>query len=261
MDVDCFYCQCECLIRGIPSDRPLAIGQKHIVVTCNYAARRVGVTKLQLREDAFRACPHLLVVEGSDLERYRIHSRSIYRALRRACKGLHPGVTVAKGSMDEAAADLTPAVDRYLRNAPRDAREEPAHEPSVFVYNDNDGSSSTRNGSGHGDEPSGPERQAVARSLEVAAHLAMRIRAAILEETGFKTTLGVSTNPLLSKVASGVRKPGTVNVLYPWTGSRFVRGRELRSVTGVGSGMVRCLRPCLEAHFPERPSDFKWTCG
>jgi DNA polymerase iota len=39
LDVDCFYGQCEHIDRGIPKDRPLAIGQKHIIVTSNYAAR------------------------------------------------------------------------------------------------------------------------------------------------------------------------------------------------------------------------------
>ena len=42
VDVDCFYCQCE-QVDGPPDyrERPLAIGQKHIVVTCNYLARAI----------------------------------------------------------------------------------------------------------------------------------------------------------------------------------------------------------------------------
>jgi DNA polymerase iota len=262
MDVDCFYCQCECLTRGIPFDRPLAIGQKHIVVTCNYAARQLGVTKLQLREDALRSCPHLLIVEGSDLEMYRVHSRKIYQALRRLCKELHAEVSVAKGSMDEAAADLTPAVaDVILRRVQEKDTRKFVYDSSVYIYHDNKESSSDRNVLVYGDESSNAEREAIIRNLHVAAHLAMRIRTAILESTGFSTTLGVSTNPLLSKMGSGIRKPGTVNVLYPWRGSRFVRSRELRTIAGMGSRMVRSLRPCLEAHFPDRPSDFKWRCG
>ena len=106
-DVDCFYCQCETLDRRLDPLRPLAIGQKHIVVTCNYAARESGVTKLMLREEAYRRCPHLLIVEGSDLERYRIHARNIYESFRRTCQKLRPGSKVAKGSMDEMMADLS----------------------------------------------------------------------------------------------------------------------------------------------------------
>ena len=106
-DVDCFYCQCETLDRNLDPARPLAIGQKHIVVTCNYAARAASVTKLMLRDEAHRRCPHLLLVEGSDLERYRIHGRRIYESFRQTCQRLRPNCSVAKGSMDEMVADLT----------------------------------------------------------------------------------------------------------------------------------------------------------
>ena len=92
---------------GIWIPRPLAIGQKHIVVTCNYAARAASVTKLMLRDEAHRRCPHLLLVEGSDLERYRIHGRRIYESFRQTCQRLRPNCSVAKGSMDEMVADLT----------------------------------------------------------------------------------------------------------------------------------------------------------
>jgi len=109
VDVDCFYCQCEHQDRNIPADRPMAIGQKQIVVTCNYAARDVGVTKLQSRTDAFIRCPNLLIVEGSDLERYRIHARKIYECFRRTCKEIHPDIAVCKGSMDEMMADFSVA--------------------------------------------------------------------------------------------------------------------------------------------------------
>jgi nucleotidyltransferase/DNA polymerase involved in DNA repair len=88
IDIDCFYVQCEEIDRGMRDgnreelDRPLAIGQKHIVVTCNYVARSRGVTKLMSKTDAMRICPDLRIVDGSDLRRYRTHSRSVYEAFR-----------------------------------------------------------------------------------------------------------------------------------------------------------------------------------
>jgi hypothetical protein len=83
--IDCFYCQCEEIDRDLRAQkplRPLAIGQKHIIVTCNYEARKCGVKKLQLREHAMAACPELWIVEGSDLESYRRHSRAVYESFR-----------------------------------------------------------------------------------------------------------------------------------------------------------------------------------
>jgi nucleotidyltransferase/DNA polymerase involved in DNA repair len=105
-DVDCFYCQCEQLDRQIAAEQPLGIGQKHIIVTCNYAARQYGVTKLMLKEDALRKCPLLLIIDGSDLTRYRQHSRHIYESFRSACQELIPKINnnacaVRKGCMDE----------------------------------------------------------------------------------------------------------------------------------------------------------------
>ena len=69
LDVDAFYCQCEELRDGSLKTKPFAVGQKHIIVTCNYVARSVGVTKLMLRTTAKKVCPDLIIIEGSDLHR------------------------------------------------------------------------------------------------------------------------------------------------------------------------------------------------
>ena len=39
VDLDCFYAQVEMRRAGLPPERPLAVTQKFLVVTCNYAAR------------------------------------------------------------------------------------------------------------------------------------------------------------------------------------------------------------------------------
>lgn len=135
LDIDCFYCQCEEIdrdLRGQKPLRPLAIGQKHIIVTCNYEARKFGVKKLQLREHAIAACPELWIVEGSDLESYRRHSRAVYESFRSCLQEISsdlrkdtattslgtstpPLIPAQKGSgMDEMVADLTLAIDRML---------------------------------------------------------------------------------------------------------------------------------------------------
>lgn len=121
LDIDCFYCQCEELDRNLTAGRPLAIGQKHIIVTCNYEARRYGVKKLQLRESAMAACPHLWIVEGSDLLQYKRHSRKVYEAFRLALEEIAaeiPGISIIpakKGCMDEMMADLSEVVNQMLQ--------------------------------------------------------------------------------------------------------------------------------------------------
>ncbi len=136
LDIDCFYCQCEEMQNPILATKPLAIGQKHIIVTSNYIARRLGVKKLMGRKEAMQICPALTIVEGSDLEKYRRASREVYVEFRRAVKdldllcdeddddedddddGIHTSNNiqnaVKKGCMDEMFADITCAVNKRL---------------------------------------------------------------------------------------------------------------------------------------------------
>lgn len=49
----------------------LGIQQKYIIVTCNYVAREMGVTKLMSVTNAKEKCPQLVLVKGEDLTHYR----------------------------------------------------------------------------------------------------------------------------------------------------------------------------------------------
>jgi DNA polymerase iota len=266
VDVDCFYCQCEMIDRNLPEDRPLAIGQKHIIVTCNYAARRLGVQKLELRDKAYAKCPSLLILEGSDLTRYRIHARKIYEAFRKACKNIMPSLPVCKGSMDEMMADLTLACQSgtWLDTPPQ--RDLP-----IYVYGDQDqeetvltedqtGASVTVREKIASRSPDNEHHCQLSAKLRRATTLATQIRESILQETGFRVTCGVSTNPLLSKLASGLRKPGTVNLLYPWRAAQLLENMPIRKLNGVGHQTLKLLRPCLLRHFPGRREPIIWQC-
>ena len=61
---------------------PLAVQQKHIIVTCNYEARRRGLHKLQLVREARNMCPEVIIVLGEDLTRFRNASKDNYNFLR-----------------------------------------------------------------------------------------------------------------------------------------------------------------------------------
>jgi DNA polymerase iota len=271
-DVDCFYCQCEVLDRGLDPNRPLAIGQKHIVVTCNYAARTEGVTKLMYRTDALLRCPNLLIVDGSDLQRYRIHGRQIYVSFRRAIQSIFPSCSIRKGCMDEMMADIlaVPSVDCLSPDSTED----------VFIYNDSSHGSSVipliEDQSGavtfcarnkHQRIDSFPKAEAISPgflpNLRRMALLSLQIRQTILNETGFATTMGVSFNPMMAKLASGLRKPGKVNVLEPCNSSRqLVESMPLRKVPGIGSRTMKVLIPCLETRHGSKvdTATSPWTC-
>lgn len=112
LDVDYFYCQCEEIANPTLAARPVAIGQKHIIVTSNYIARSMGVKKLQSKSDALRVCPSLLIIDGSDIERYRDASTLIYTTFRKIVKSLHSDNTARKGGLDEYFADITSTVEK-----------------------------------------------------------------------------------------------------------------------------------------------------
>jgi DNA polymerase iota len=81
-DYDCFYA--SVIENAFPALKnvPLAVQQKHIVVTCNYEARKRGLKKLQLIAEAKRICPDLVIVLGEDLTRFRNASKALYDFLR-----------------------------------------------------------------------------------------------------------------------------------------------------------------------------------
>jgi DNA polymerase iota len=168
LDVDCFYCQCHEIERPELQNIPFAVGQKHIIVTCNYPARAVGVSKLMLKTEAIKKCPNLIILDGSDLEPYRLAGRRVYDAFRKGIT-LHFGtylrqkqtnnhdvrnssLQVKKGGMDEMYADVTAVMDLVIGQAPnmsmkniscfnashKEGETLPSFQP--FVYGDGDSS-------------------------------------------------------------------------------------------------------------------------
>jgi DNA polymerase iota len=273
-DVDCFYCNCEVIDRKLDPARPLAIGQKHIIVTCNYAARAMGITKLMDRKTAQEiGGSTLFIVDGSDLQRYRIHGRKIYETFRRNIKCMHPESLVRKGCMDEMMADISslqvPSVvvgtDDLIVTA-----------QDVFVYNDSNnekssvitlvedqtGESTTivnRNNENNSHFLPGVEFQ---KKLCNAASVALKVRQSVLNETGFSITIGLSYNPMMAKIGSGLRKPGKVNVLSPSPISQqLIQSMPLRKIPGIGSRTMKALVPCLEQrHGIKGGNDLPWIC-
>eukprot|EP00850_Spirogloea_muscicola_P008888 SM000048S16600 [mRNA] locus=s48:607575:611942:- [translate_table: standard] len=107
-DLDCFYAQVEEQRRPELAGRPLGVTQKYLVVTSNYAARRLGVPKMVPIIDAKRKCPDLVLINGEDLTPYRAASRRIMDVLRR-------WGTVERLGLDEAVVDLTAEVAARVR--------------------------------------------------------------------------------------------------------------------------------------------------
>ena len=282
LDIDCFYCQCEEIdrnLRQVKPPRPLAIGQKHIIVTCNYEARKYGVKKLQLRENAMAACPDLWIVEGSDLQQYRRHSRAVYEAFRRTLTeisfNLSPEeeltIPAKKGTMDEMMADLTPAVNRMMKTKQSETDFVVDEEHSFYTFGetapssvavvveDQTGQEAVVNFNGgcvadrlpvsrrnvHDAFGTQQERNLCIKRLKLASRLVAWICKRIRDATGFHTTGGISVSPLLAKLSSDLNKPKSINTLLPWRSSRLMYSMPLRKMQNVGSRTMRALEGCM----------------
>lgn len=274
LDVDAFYCQCEELRDGSLKTKPFAVGQKHIIVTCNYVARSVGVTKLMLRTTAKKVCPDLIIIEGSDLQPYRRQSRRIYNAFRKAVAGLPGGAKnlARKGGMDEMFADITFAVDSEAAGT-ANGNVLGGDAAGAFIYGDDPSAhvSISEDQSGvtavaskkRADASHMPraEQDIERRRLHIAAKFAGTIRAAVKDDTGFTACAGVSTSPMLAKLASELRKPDSLNLLYSWRSSSIVNVMPLRKVPGLGSRTLRSLTNLLEKHNgPQKEGTSYWKC-
>jgi Nucleotidyltransferase/DNA polymerase involved in DNA repair len=275
LDVDYFYCQCEEIANPTLACRPVAIGQKHIIVTSNYIARSMGVKKLQSKSEALSVCPSLLIIDGSDLERYRDASSFIYATFRKIVKSLHRDNKAKRGGMDEYFADITCAVESQMiqfggcssmtcehQTAEVWIYGEDAKSSTVKIVEDQTGvtSISTLKKCSYCENWGSKDQRAMClQKLHIAINMAKIIQDEIKKTTRFSSTVGISVSPMLAKIASGLRKPFSCNVLYPWRSHTIIETMPLQRVPEVGSRTLNALKPLLEKfHVGKRP-EF-WMC-
>jgi DNA polymerase iota len=276
LDVDCFYCQAEEIRNPALASKPLAIGQKHIIVTSNYVARKMGVKKLQGRRDALRACPSLIIVEGSDLEPYREASRLIYSAFRAAVKELDPRNSTRKGGMDECFADITASVNNeWGSDVPSSLNYGHTRAPlwiygddasAVRITEDQSGASSISIWQNTGDIGktwgTKEERKNYIEKMLTASKVARHVQDQVKAQTSFSTTIGISSSPMLAKLASDLKKPKSCNVLYPWRSENMIANMPLRRIPDLGSKSLHLLTEVLKKYNQREDCDGTefWTC-
>lgn len=108
IDIDCFYAQVETVRNPALKDKPVGVKQKYLIVTCNYLARKRGVTKLMSVKEALRRCPDLRIVVGEDLTHYREFSQTVHELVRRFSP------RVERLGLDENFIDVTNLVQSRL---------------------------------------------------------------------------------------------------------------------------------------------------
>jgi DNA polymerase-4 len=105
VDMNSFYASVEMAYDQSLKGKPLAIAgnveeRRGIIVTCSYAARRVGVRTTMPLWEARKLCPELIVMKPN-FERYRAASVAIFDLLRQFSD------LVEAVSIDEGYVDIT----------------------------------------------------------------------------------------------------------------------------------------------------------
>ena len=268
-DADCFYAQVEELRDPNLASRPVAVTQKYLVVTANYAARKAGVGKLVSVAEAKRLCPDAAFVCGEDLTPYREFSKRIRDVLARfgACEKL---------GLDECWVDVTDEVDRRLAamgaregDATRDENLGHRLVPGAALASSNrhrpmDLRIVTRAAPSPSPTEFEPERKDE-RRVRVGAAVAAEARAAVFAETGVRCSAGVAVNKMLSKLVSGAHKPDDQTYLPPGfrSGASLVAPLATRALPGVGMKTAaelarRGVKTCADARAYARETFVEW---
>ncbi|NRT10455.1 DNA polymerase IV [Flavobacterium sp. 14A] len=107
MDLDTFFVSCERLINSQLEGIPLIIGggDRGVVASCSYEARRFGVRSAMPIAMALKLCPQAKIVKG-DMERYSQLSHDVTQVISEKAP------VVEKASIDEFYLDIT-GMDRF----------------------------------------------------------------------------------------------------------------------------------------------------
>lgn len=252
-------------------------------MTCNYEARRRGLRKLQLIHEAKKIVPDIVIVLGEELGRFRDASKSLYRFL----EGFTWSGKVERLGFDEVFLDVTDLVQYNLallnyRDLSHSFFQLKRDDPTVgFSFN-----ATKIAGHSFPEDPNDPynDQDALPRSspalpnnsdkdplllrLILGSHLAQHLRWSLEEEKGYTSTVGISTNKILSKLAGNVHKPKAQTTLIPPYESsadssksttdqesnvtKFLDSHDIGKIPGIGFKMSHKIRN----HILARPAKF-----
>ncbi|CAH1253906.1 POLI [Branchiostoma lanceolatum] len=217
IDVDCFYAQVEMIRDPSLRDKPLGIQQKYIVVTCNYVARKRGVTKLMGIKQAKELCPELVLVKGEDLTHYREMSYKITEALQKFSP------LVERLGFDENFIDVTEAVNARVMSS-----SSPQLNGHTFPEIETE------------DDLLKDERHT---RLVCGSQIAGEMRETLHSELGITCCAGIAHNKLLAKLVAGRHKPNQQTTLLP-EGVQPLMGtlKTVRNIPGIGSRTFKRLQ-------------------
>ncbi|KAK4533910.1 hypothetical protein CCYA_CCYA20G4792 [Cyanidiococcus yangmingshanensis] len=238
-DADYFYCQIELNESGDETLRakPVAVFQKHVVVTCNYEARGFGIRKLMSLTEAKRLCPELVLFCGEDLTPYRAAQERICEALEEELQRLSGTSTVQRCEtvgLDEYIVDLTGIVEHRLslkEPAVIECCGTPKYVGAVFPRDF---------GFAAIDNDRCLIRRLDEHRLAIGSDIVCYLRRKIFDRTKVTVSGGVAFNKMLAKLAANMRKPDGQTCFVPSAAAdAWLRTLDLRVLPCVGRRLER----------------------
>lgn len=208
-------------LRTIPSAVGGDVESRHGIITArSIPAKKYGVTTGEPVVKALQKCPNLVIVSG-DFKTYREYSARFIDVLR----SYSP--LVEQVSIDEAFIDMTEPIKDMYQSAIKlecslekdlitNGRVSKEHFTKEPVSKESIPQESTL------EEPltkafiAGESANKPSYNIEdFALILASNIKEEIKQTLGFTVNVGISTNKLLSKMASDFEKPDKIHTLFP----------------------------------------------
>lgn len=239
LDLDCFYASVAIRARPHLKDKPVVIVQKHLCVTSNYVARnraKGAVQKMTPVSNALKACPELVLIDGSDLTPFReasLEVLSITRAwlLERAqsiSQRLRidaPTCPCQRLGMDEIFVDMSTLVDAEIAAGGMPWK----FDGHIFGSTADD---------------------SIRRFLMVSSQLAGQLRTHIIAKTSLTLCSGISDNKLLAKLAVNMHKPNDQTTFLPGEAASYLASLSPVALMGFGRGFYEKMQKWVEQHPP-----------
>ncbi|KAG9965955.1 DNA/RNA polymerase, partial [Aureobasidium melanogenum] len=255
-DYDCFYASVFEAENPALKDKPLAVQQKQIIVTCNYEARRRGLRKLQLIKEAREICPDVIIVLGEDISRFRDASKMLYHFLR----SFSWNDRAERLGFDEVWLDVTDMIEYNISLLNQYDLSQ-----SFFVLQKDDPTQGFAFDAACYAGPTYPDSastddEVLSLRLKLGSHLAFHLRNELERKKGYTSTVGISSSKLLSKLVGNMHKPRDQTTLIPPYLSRdgqvsnvesFLDDYEIGKIPGIGSKLAQKIRRHILQHEPD----------